>query len=81
MDDAGNILIKRISKSNVYIKYIGHPDETSIGSEILKSPNHALEPGKAIKVFTMIYCHNSLILPYLVIRYETIPRKYKQRIT
>lgn len=50
MDDAGNILIKRVSKCNVYIKNTGQDDENAIGSEILKLPNCALEPEKPVKV-------------------------------
>ena len=50
MDEAGNILIKRVSKSNVYIKNTGQDDETAIGNEILKLPTCALEPEKPVKV-------------------------------
>lgn len=50
MDDAGNILIKRVSKSNVYIKNTGQGDETAIGNEILKLPGCALEQDKPVKV-------------------------------
>lgn len=52
MDDAGNILIRRYAKSNVYVKSTAaNPnDETAIGAEILKSPNFALESEKIVKV-------------------------------
>lgn len=52
MDDAGNILIRRYAKSNVYIKSTsGAPgDETAIGADILKLPNQALESEKIVKV-------------------------------
>lgn len=50
MDGAGNILIKRVSKCNVYIKSTGQDDENAIGSEILKLPGCALEPEKPAKV-------------------------------
>lgn len=50
MDDAGNILIKRVSKCNVYIKSTGQDEETAIGNEILKLPGCALEPEKPFKV-------------------------------
>lgn len=52
MDDAGNILIRRYSKTNVYIKSTAsNPnDETAIGAEILKLPNNALESEKIVKV-------------------------------
>ncbi|KAL3289454.1 hypothetical protein HHI36_022878 [Cryptolaemus montrouzieri] len=53
MDDAGNILIKRVSKCNVYIKNTGQDDENSIGNEILKLPNCALEVDKPVKLFDM----------------------------
>lgn len=53
MDDAGNILIKRVSKCNVYIKNTGQDDENAIGNEILKLPNCALEPEKPVKLFDM----------------------------
>lgn len=52
MDDAGNILIRRYAKSNVYIKSTAPNanEETAIGSEILKLPNNALESEKIVKV-------------------------------
>ncbi|XP_044740947.1 uncharacterized protein LOC123302180 [Chrysoperla carnea] len=53
MDDAGNILIKRISKCNVYVKSPGPNDENAIGNEILKLPGCALEPEKPVKLFDM----------------------------
>lgn len=52
MDDAGNILIRRYAKSNIYIKSTSSNvnDETAIGAEILKLPNNALESEKIVKV-------------------------------
>jgi len=52
MDDAGNILIRRYAKSNVYVKSTASSpnEETSIGAEILKLPNQALESEKIVKV-------------------------------
>lgn len=52
MDDAGNILIRRYAKSNVYIKSTSSnaSEETAIGGEILKLPNNALESEKIVKV-------------------------------
>lgn len=52
MDDAGNILIRRYAKSNVYIKSTAsnQNEETSIGGDILKLPNQALESEKIVKV-------------------------------
>lgn len=53
MDDAGNILIKRVSKCNVYIKSTGQGEENAIGNDILKLPNNALDPEKPVKLFDM----------------------------
>lgn len=50
MDEQGNILVKRVSKSNVYIKSTSDGDENSIGNEILKCPGCALELEKPVKV-------------------------------
>lgn len=50
MDDAGNILIKRLSKCNIYIKNTGQDDENAIGNEVLKLPGCALELEKPFKV-------------------------------
>lgn len=52
MDDAGNILIRRYAKSNVYIKSTasGPNEETAIGADILKLPQQALESEKIVKV-------------------------------
>lgn len=53
MDDAGNILIRRYSRNNVYVKSTANnsKDETAIGNEILKLSNHALEIEKISKLF------------------------------
>jgi hypothetical protein len=54
MDDNGNILARRYSKSNIYVKGTGSTsDETAIGSEILKQPSHSLEMEKVMKIFDM----------------------------
>lgn len=52
MDDAGNILVRRYSKSNVYIKSTSSlpNEETAIGSDVLKQPNQCLEIEKVYKV-------------------------------
>lgn len=51
MDESGNILVRRYSKSGVFVKGTGNVgEETAIGSEILKSPNWSLEPEKVMKV-------------------------------
>lgn len=53
MDDAGNILIRRFSRNNVYVKSTANnsKDETAIGGEVLKLPNQALEVGKISELF------------------------------
>lgn len=53
MDDAGNVLIRRYSRSNVYVKSTASSpkDETSMSSDILKLPNQALEMDKIVKLF------------------------------
>ncbi|CAO1407305.1 unnamed protein product [Diamesa serratosioi] len=55
MDDAGNILIRRYSKNNVYIKSTATApnEETAIGNDVLKAPNQCLEIEKVYKVFDM----------------------------
>lgn len=52
MDDAGNILVRRYSKSNVFVKSTASSpnEETAIGSEVLKSPNQSCEHDKVVKV-------------------------------
>lgn len=52
MDDAGNILIRRYSKNNVYIKSTATApnEETAIGNDVLKAPNQCLEIEKVYKV-------------------------------
>lgn len=53
MDNQGNILIKRLSKSNVFIKNTSDTEECSIGADVLKLPNCCLEPDKPVKLFDM----------------------------
>ncbi|XP_034243150.1 uncharacterized protein LOC117646377 isoform X2 [Thrips palmi] len=53
MDDQGNILVKRVSKCNVYVKSTAQGDETAIGNDVLKLPNCALELEKPVKLFDM----------------------------
>uniref|UniRef100_A0A182NHY8 MH2 domain-containing protein n=1 Tax=Anopheles dirus TaxID=7168 RepID=A0A182NHY8_9DIPT len=55
MDDAGNILIRRYSKSNVYVKSTANQpnEETAIGADILKLPGQAIESEKIVKLFDM----------------------------
>lgn len=49
MDDGGNIMIKRVSKSNVYVKEISGGDNSSVSSEIIRN-NGLLELEKPVKV-------------------------------
>jgi len=51
MDDSGNILIKRIAKSYIYVK--SPTEENAIANEILKLPNSSLEVDKPVKLFDM----------------------------
>ena len=58
MDDSGNILIKRISKSAVFVKSTSlvagdDPATNAISADILKLPNGALEAEKPVKLFDM----------------------------
>ncbi|XP_072156133.1 uncharacterized protein exp isoform X2 [Bemisia tabaci] len=53
MDEQGNILVKRISKCNVYVKSTSNGEETSIGADVLKLPNCCLEVDKPVKLFDM----------------------------
>ncbi|XP_076325995.1 uncharacterized protein LOC143233546 isoform X2 [Tachypleus tridentatus] len=51
MDDSGNIIIKRTSKSNVFVKEIDN-EENSVASEVIRN-NGLLEHDKAVKLFDM----------------------------
>lgn len=53
MDNTGNILGRRYSKSNIFVKAASNSmnEETAIGSEIMKSPSQNLELEKVMKVF------------------------------
>lgn len=51
MDDSGNILVKRLSKSNIYVK--NTLEENSVSNDILKLPNGLLETEKPFKLFDM----------------------------
>lgn len=54
MDEQGNILIKRLCKSNVYVKATKQ-DDNAIGSEILRNSQGALEHEKPGKVWILSY--------------------------
>jgi len=49
MDDNGSILIKRVSKANVYVK--SGFEDNAIANDILKLPNSALELEKPVRLF------------------------------
>ncbi|KAG8201116.1 hypothetical protein JTE90_028784 [Oedothorax gibbosus] len=51
MDDAGNIMVKRISKSNIYVKEVKTPDN-SIANDIILNGG-LLEVEKPVKLFDM----------------------------
>lgn len=66
MDDAGNILVRRYARSNVYVKQTAGAvaaaavasgakadTENSISGDILKLPGQALEADKVLKLFDM----------------------------
>lgn len=60
MDDAGNILVRRYAKSNVFIKSTSSSaEESAIGSDVMKMPNQSLEIEKVYKVRQ--FCLNYLI--------------------
>lgn len=53
MNDAGDILVRRYAKSNVFIKSTAaasEEKETAIGADVLKQPNQSLEIEKVYKV-------------------------------
>ena len=54
MDDVGNILIKRISKSGVRVK--NTHEESAVSNDILKLPGGILEADKPFKV--QLQSHN-----------------------
>lgn len=68
MDEAGNILVKRLAKSNVYVRSTSaNPvEETAIGSEIIKSSGMLLEVEKIVKVY---FCDKSTWYELLIITF------------
>jgi len=51
MDDSGNILVKRLSRSNIYVK--STEDENAVSKEVNKLSNGVLELEKPFKLFDM----------------------------
>lgn len=87
MDEAGNILIRRYSKCNVFIKSTATNlgEETSTGSDILKLPNNCLENDKIFKVSEIAISEKNSIFDQIInqsnnsnyptaIRYEEISK-------
>lgn len=64
MDDAGNILIRRYSKSSVFVKSTAATsnEETAIGQDILKLPGYSLEQEKIFKVSTKKYFFTVIVV-------------------
>ena len=48
MDNEGNLMVKRLAKSNGYVRYA--TGENAVGSDILKLPQAALEANKGLAV-------------------------------
>ena len=66
MDDSGNILIKRIAKTNVYVKLTSdNESDTAISNDILKLPGGALEPERPVSVLWYVesILSHSMIFP------------------
>ncbi|XP_019755964.1 uncharacterized protein LOC109534662 [Dendroctonus ponderosae] len=53
MDEDGNILIKRLSRANVFIRRTTLDEESAISNEVLKLSHGALEANKAFTLFDM----------------------------
>jgi len=58
MDDMGNILVKRLCKSQVYARPTG--EQSAISNDILKNNNGLLEHDKPFKLFEMKKYQNNL---------------------
>ena len=53
MDETGNILIKRFSDRNVFVKNILDDEGSAISNDILKMPQGTLEMERPVKLFDM----------------------------
>ena len=51
MDESGNILIKRLSKSPVYVK--NTPEDSAVSKDIIKLQNGLIDIEKPFRVFDM----------------------------
>lgn len=70
MDDQGNILVKKLSGKNVYVKSVSNVgEETSIGADVLKLPNYCLETDKPVKVSELYASTHAHVYVYIGISY------------
>ncbi|XP_043193471.1 uncharacterized protein LOC122365914 isoform X3 [Amphibalanus amphitrite] len=58
MDNEGNLMVKRLAKSNVYVRYA--TGENAVGSDILKLPQAALEANKGLALFDLKKFHQNV---------------------
>ncbi|XP_037081965.1 uncharacterized protein LOC119102625 isoform X2 [Pollicipes pollicipes] len=58
MDNEGNLMVKRLAKSNVYVRYAN--GENAVGSDILKLPQAALEANKGLALFDLKKFHQNV---------------------
>jgi len=58
MDNEGNMMVKRLAKSNVYVRYA--TGENAVGSDILKLPQAALEANKGLALFDLKKFHQNV---------------------
>ena len=72
MDENGNILIKRIAKTNVYVKITTGGEDNAVSNDILKMPNGALEAERPMKLFDM--------KKFQQVRYLLISRRHHSEI-
>lgn len=52
MDASGNIVIKRISKSSIFVNSVQHGESSAISKEVIDSRGH-LDFDKPVKLFDM----------------------------
>ncbi|XP_018327886.1 uncharacterized protein LOC108738798 [Agrilus planipennis] len=60
MDESGNILIKRLSRGNVYVKDTTDGGDNALGKDIVDLPGWSLEPVKPFKLFDMKKFHSNV---------------------
>lgn len=64
MDDAGNIMVKRISKSNIYVKEV-KTEENSISNDIIIAGG-LLEIEKPVKVNSLLEIMTIVLYLFLI---------------